>query len=76
MFEFIKKDDMIYSVEGFWEVKKNTYGKFTSVRRCSWKKRFRNFSDLIFGDSVKEYLLCKGTIKNTTEWSWRLYTPC
>ena len=27
MFEFIKKDDMIYSVKGFWEVKKNTYGK-------------------------------------------------
>ena len=32
MFEFIKKDDMIYSVKGFWEVKKNTYGKFTSVK--------------------------------------------
>ena len=32
MLEFIKKDDMIYSVEGFWEVKKNTYEKFTSVK--------------------------------------------
>ena len=32
MFEVIKKDDMIYSVEGFWEVKKNTYGKLTSVK--------------------------------------------
>ena len=27
-----QKDDMIYSVEGFWEVKKNTYEKFTSVK--------------------------------------------
>ena len=32
MFEFIKNDDMIYSVDGFGEVKKNTYGKFTSVK--------------------------------------------
>ena len=32
MLEFIKKDDMIYIVEGFWKVKKNTYGKFTSVK--------------------------------------------
>ena len=32
MFEFIKKDDMIYSVEGFWEIKKNTNRKFTSVK--------------------------------------------
>ena len=29
MFEFIKKDDVIFKVEGFWEVKKNTYEKFT-----------------------------------------------
>ena len=34
MFEFIKNDDMIYSVEGFWEVKKNTYEKFTAVKDC------------------------------------------
>ena len=27
-----QKDGMIYSVEGFWEVKKNTYEKFTSVK--------------------------------------------
>ena len=32
MFEFIKNDGMIYSVEGFWEVKKNTYEKLTSVK--------------------------------------------
>ena len=31
MFEFIKKNDMIDSVEGLWEVKKSTNGKFTSV---------------------------------------------
>ena len=32
MCEFIKRDDMIYSVEGFWEVKKNSYKKLTSVK--------------------------------------------
>ena len=32
MFEFIKKSSMIYSVEGFCEVKKNAYGKLTSVK--------------------------------------------
>ena len=32
MFEFIKKDDMIFKVEGFWEVKKNTYEKFTLLK--------------------------------------------
>ena len=32
MLEFIKNDGMINSVEGFWEVKKNTYEKFTSIK--------------------------------------------
>ena len=46
---------MIYSVEGFWEVKKNAYGEFTSVKSrgdLTMPVDSRDCSEMIFPEAV------------------------